>query len=577
MDWNSEYARWQDCPHLDAQERQELAELPQPLRPACFGAPLSFGTAGLRGRMAPGPGAMNRFTVAQAAGAFGEFLLQTQGRDALRGVALCFDTRHHSRDFALIAARELTQRGLPVQLFTHPRPTPQLSFAVRHLGLAGGINITASHNTKEFNGCKFYEPSGAQLTDAHCQQVAEHMAALPLLQPAPLGIKSLITPLDTPLDAAYLSALSAQIPPPPEEGFRPAALKIVYTPLHGVGDALLPQLFAQWGFTDLHTVPSQQQPDGDFPTVASPNPEDPQSFAQALALARHVGAQLIIATDPDADRVAFQVLHRGSYESISGHQAGCLLAHYLLTAHKARGTLPPNPTIIKSIVTTELARRIALGAGGTCTDTFTGFKHMANLAQAQQEQGSHCLLAFEEAIGAMVGSHCRDKDGLAAALVMALLAAQCQSKGETLVDCLEQLYTRHGFYQEDAISQQFMGPDAQGQMAQAMDRLRSKPPTALGELPLVARRDYLPGLCTEISTGKAEKLPLQGSDMLYYEVSGGSALAIRPSGTEPKIKCYLLALGETKPRAQRVLAQMRLALPQLLEQALPEQEGENHP
>lgn len=565
--WEQVGQQWLHSPLLTEGEREELAALSPQEMQRRFAGPLTFGTAGLRGTMDCGTACVNRFTVAQAALAFGQMLLAHDGSLAQKnGVCVCRDARHNSGAFAHIAADALTSLGIPVHLFAEPRPTPQLSFAVRHIQAAGGMNITASHNSKEYNGCKLYGPAGAQLTDAQCQEVARRMASLPLLAPPPCGKASLLHILGPGIDEAYLRAVTREA-----HGLEALApwlprLRIVYTPLHGVGGLLLPRLLRSLGFTDLHCVAEQMEPNGDFPTVPSPNPEHPEAFALALREARRLEADVVIATDPDADRVAFQVRHQGEYVMLTGHQSGSLLTDYLLRARRADGTLPPGPVVIKSVVTTDLARQVAQRWGAACHDTFTGFKNMANLAQRLEEEGrGHCIIAFEEAIGCMIGSHCRDKDGLAAALVFCLLAAQCRSRGQTVIDALEDLYTACGWFQEDAFSHAYHGLDAGEQMARAMDALRRDPPAALGRCPVAAIRDYRAGKRIDPATKTEEPLSLCGADMLYYELAGGTALAVRPSGTEPKIKCYLLARGDSRAEAEAQLHELRRAAPTLLE------------
>ncbi len=564
--WRKQFQDWLESPLLEEEERRQMERTAEEERRLLFSAPLAFGTAGLRGEMAPGPGGVNRFTIAQAALAFGRFLLETQPEARQKGVCLCCDARRNSRTFADAAARALSSLGLPIFLFPQPRPTPELSFAVRRLGAAGGMNVTASHNPRQFNGCKLYRHTGAQLTDEECAQVARRMADLPLLAPLPQGDQGKIHALDRSIDRQYLEAVAAESQPEAQTLPWRGKLTLVYTPLHGVGGLLLPQLLRSQGFTDLHCVEEQMAPDGDFPTAPSPNPEIPQAFALALKLARQVQADLVIATDPDADRVAFAALRQGEYQILSGHQAGCLLAEHLFSARRRLGTLPQRPFLVKSLVTTQLAEKIARSYGGQGLDAFTGFKHMANLAQNREDQGQgQCVLAFEEAIGAMVGSHCRDKDGLAAALALCHLAAQCLSQGISLWDKLEQLYQTHGFYLEDAFSLTFQGPEAQACMADAMDRLRACPPADLGGLPIGEIRDYLKGIALEPAANRAKPLCLSGADMVYYKAAGGD-LAVRPSGTEPKIKCYLLAQGQSRAQAEESLAALRRAAPALLGQ-----------
>lgn len=563
--WKIILERWLQSPFLSQDEENILFNTSSASLRPLFQSPLSFGTAGLRGIAALGPGGVNRFTITQAALAFGRFLLSSQGERARqKGICLCRDCRLSSPGLAQAAQQAFTSLGIPVHFFIDPRPTPELSFAVIHTGAAGGMNITSSHNTKEYNGCKLYSHTGAQLTDEECAAVSQEMARICLPCALPEGDPSLVIPLGEETDNAYLDALVQDVPPVslPEDRAR---LRIVYTPLHGVGGLLLPRLLKEQGFTDVHCVSSQMTPDGSFPTAPSPNPENPETFHLALEEARRVGAHLIIATDPDADRVAFQVLHQGEYHSLSGHQSGSLLTDFLLSARSDQTLSSPSPLVIKSIVTTKLASDIAQNHGASCIDTFTGFKHMAPLAcQLEQEGKGRCVIAFEEAIGCMIGSHCRDKDGLAAALAFCHLAAGLLAKGQTPLDRLEQLFADFGWYLEDAFSLSFSGDDAQARMAQTMERLRQNPPHTLGTTPVSRWRDYQSGLCHCLTENETKPLSLRGADMVYYELANGAALAIRPSGTEPKIKCYLLAHSHGQTQAMEQLAMLRQAVPLLL-------------
>ena len=563
--WKIILERWLQSPFLSQDEKNILFNTSSASLRPLFQSPLSFGTAGLRGIAALGPGGVNRFTITQAALAFGRFLLSSQGERARqKGICLCRDCRLSSPGLAQAAQQAFTSLGIPVHFFIDPRPTPELSFAVIHIGAAGGMNITSSHNTKEYNGCKLYSHTGAQLTDEECAAVSQEMARICLPCALPEGDPSLVIPLGEETDKAYLDALVQDVPPVslPEDRAR---LRIVYTPLHGVGGLLLPRLLKEQGFTDVHCVSSQMTPDGSFPTAPSPNPENPETFHLALEEARRVGAHLIIATDPDADRVAFQVLHQGEYHSLSGHQSGSLLTDFLLSARSDQTLSSPSPLVIKSIVTTKLASDIAQNHGASCIDTFTGFKHMAPLAcQLEQEGKGRCVIAFEEAIGCMIGSHCRDKDGLAAALAFCHLAAGLLAKGQTPLDRLEQLFADFGWYLEDAFSLSFSGDDAQARMAQTMERLRQNPPHTLGTTPVSRWRDYQSGLCHCLTENETKPLSLRGADMVYYELANGAALAIRPSGTEPKIKCYLLAHSHGQTQAMEQLAMLRQAVPLLL-------------
>lgn len=542
-----EYRRWLESPVLSGAQRQELAALEHDPaeREDRFYRTLAFGTAGLRGVMGMGLNRMNEFVIRQATDAFARVLLAAG--TAKNGVCLCYDCRHNSRFFAEEAAHVLRCRGIPVYMFSAPRPTPELSFAVRRLGAAAGINVTASHNPKVYNGYKVYWSDGAQLPPDKADLVAAEMARIDVLAPRPVprGAPEALTMLDERFDSEYISAvLRCAVDP---DLAPQSSLRVVYTPFHGVGGAIVPQVLALLGFRDVFCVAEQMEPDGDFPTLPSPNPEEPAGFALAERLGREKNADLLVATDPDSDRVGIAVRAAdGSYVPLTGNRTGALLIHYLLTAGARCGTLPDRPALIQTIVTTGLSRAIAEKNGAACFETFTGFKFMAEkVAELEREGVWHYVMAYEESYGYMIGNHARDKDGVVASMLLCEMAAWYKSRGMTLLDGLEALWAEYGCYAEKTVSVMLPGEDGMKRMARVMAALRRSPPAAFGPLRAEGMRDHLSGR----DLGGAPVAPA-GMDVLVWPLAGGSRLVIRPSGTEPKLKLYALARGETRAETE---------------------------
>ena len=505
MNYRAEYDRWLGCERLTAEERRELEAIrgdDKEIRERFF-APLSFGTAGLRGVMGAGIRRMNARVVRQATRALGSLILAQGGEAASAGAVVCHDCRNHSREYAEDAARVLAAMGIHVRLFEALRPTPELSFAIRWYGAAAGINITASHNPKEYNGYKVYWSDGAQLPPEHADQVAKAMEGIDVLAPLPM---------------AELTDRNIEL----------------------VG------ALRRLGLEKLLCVPEQMDPDGDFPTCANPNPEFEVGFERALALAKREDADLIIGTDPDSDRLGLMVrTGPGEYRLLTGNQAGVLFLDYLFLAKGEKGTLPRNPVALKSIVSSEMARAVAEHYGAGMEDTFTGFKFLAERMKYYENGEKTVIFAFEEAIGYAFGTAVRDKDAVTAAVMAAEMASYHALHGRSLLDRLAELYALLGRYEEETISLVMPGVDGLEKMRSLMARLRSQPPRELGGRKVLRTRDYLSGEAVTAS-GESEALPMKGADMLYFDLEGGSAFIVRPSGTEPKIKCYLLVRGADK-------------------------------
>ncbi|MDR1692017.1 MAG: phospho-sugar mutase [Oscillospiraceae bacterium] len=552
------YKLWLYSPALSEDEREELLAIandPKEIEERFF-APLEFGTAGLRGVMQTGLYRMNRHIVRRTTQALAELVVAEGIAD--KGVAVCYDTRNNSEFFALEAALVLAANGVAVRLFSAPRPTPELSFAIRRYGCAAGINITASHNPKQYNGYKVYWSDGAQLPPRHADIVARERDRVSVFE----GVKhisreeagNLITMMGEETDAAYLDEVFTQSLAGEETRRAARGMKLVYTPFHGCGRELVPRILRRAGFENVLPVAEQMTPDGNFPTVASPNPENKEGFALAVALAEKEGADLIIGTDPDADRVGIVIRANGGYVTLSGNQTGVLLLDYILKARRENGTMPVKPAFIKTIVTTPMAAAVAEKAGVPSFDTFTGFKFLAEKIGELEKEGVQFLLAYEESYGYLAGDQARDKDAVVATMLIAEMAAYYKTKGMTLHDAMEALYADHGRYAEETVSVVMPGVDGIENMKALMKRLREEPYGEIAGVKTVALRDYLPGIRRSFADGSTEAIRPSGSDVLCYELSDGTLYLVRPSGTEPKLKVYIMVRGANEAQCAAKIA-----------------------
>ena len=561
MSHREPYQRWLNAPQLTECQRQELAGLSDEEARDRFYRTLSFGTAGLRGLMGMGLNRMNEYIVRQATDAFAQVILESG--QAEKGICICYDCRINSRFFAEEAAHVMRCRGIPVWLFRDCRPTPQLSFAVRQFGAAAGINVTASHNPKEYNGFKVYGEGGAQLPTHMADKVAEKMALLDPLAPRPESDSmASLTWLEEDFDEQYINAvLQCAIAP---EHLAEDAFPIVYTPFHGVGGAIVPEVLRRAGLKHIVFVQEQMAPDGTFPTVISPNPEDPAGFALAVEYAKKHNIDFLVGTDPDSDRVGIVVRDKnGAYVPVSGNRTGSLLLHYILTVGREKGLLPEHPALVKTIVTSDLPRVIAEKNGCASFSTFTGFKYMAEkVAQLEQEGKYHYVLAYEESYGYMIGDHARDKDGVVGALLLCEMAAWYRSRGMTVLEGLDELLQIYGAYGEVTRSVMLPGEDGSLRMARIMAQLRQQPPAEWDGIPVESWVDYEPGRCYRGDS--VTVLELQGSNVLEYRLATGEKLIVRPSGTEPKIKIYALMQGVTAEQADDRAAHCAKAAEDLL-------------
>lgn len=562
--FKEEYQRWLDSPALSEAEWQELKAIENDEKEieSRFFAPLEFGTAGLRGEMAVGLHRMNVHIIRHATQAFAN-VIKAEGEEACRkGVAIAYDCRVNSEVFAREAAGVMAANGIRVRITNGMRPTPELSFAVIKYGTTAGLNITASHNPKEYNGYKVYWSDGAQLPPQHAAAIAAEMEKVDIftgvsVMPFEKALESgMVTFMDEETDNAFLDCVLGQSIN--REVVRKVAddLKIVYTPFHGAGRILVPEALHRLGIKHLYPVEEQMVPDGTFPTVASPNPENPEGFYLAIDLANKLGSDLIIGTDPDSDRIGVMVRdEKGEFLPISGNQMGVLLLDYIITARKAAGTLPENAAALKTIVTTEMAREVCERNGVHMEETFTGFKFMAErLAKFKREGTYDYVMAYEESYGYMMGDYVRDKDAVTASVMVAEMAAYYYDKGMTLKQAMDSLYEKYGCFAEKTINLVMPGLDGLKNMKAIMADLRKEPPREIGGEKVLRMRDYQDGSVFVTGLGKVETMEMKGSNVLYFELGDGTSFIVRPSGTEPKIKVYILARGESMPECQEKVA-----------------------
>ena len=565
MNYRAEYEKWLDSPALSEREWKELHDIRNDEKEIenRFFAPLDFGTAGLRGTMKVGLHHMNIHIIRHATQAFAN-VIAAEGEEAMaKGIVICHDCRLNGVEFAKEAACVMAANGIHVRLFEALRPTPELSFAVRYYGTAAGLNITASHNPKEYNGYKVYWSDGAQLPPKQADEIAQQMAQIDIFT----GFKSMdfdeakaagfIEILGSETDEAFLDRVLGQAID--KEVVKRVAddFHIVYTPFHGTGHKLVPEALKRLGIKHINCVPEQMVIDGAFPTVASPNPENPEGFYLAVDLAKEVDSDIIIGTDPDADRIGVMVRQGGKdeYVGITGNQLGVLLLDYVINAKLRTGTMPANPAALKTIVTTEMAREVCERNGVYTVDTFTGFKFMAEKIAEWEAEGSYeCIFAYEESYGYLMGDYVRDKDAVTASMMVAEMAAYYYEKGMSLKDALDGLYEKYGNFAEKTLNLVMPGLDGLQKMAALMARLRAEPLAEICGVPVVKMRDYKTGDLSVSGLGVVGKTHISGSNVLYYELADGSSFIVRPSGTEPKVKVYLLVRDENQEKCAEKIA-----------------------
>ena len=551
------YRSWCQSPVFDGDTRAELKAIEGNASEIYdrFYKSLEFGTGGLRGILGAGTNRMNIYTVRKATQGLANTIIQAGGCE--RGVAIAYDSRQMSPEFADAAALCLAANGIRAYIFQSLRPTPQLSFTVRTLGCMAGIVITASHNPPEYNGYKVYWEDGAQITWPRDAQIIAQVAgitdfgAVRTMDRADAISAGLYVVLDGEMDDLYMKALKKLVLCPEAVREMAPKLKIVYTPLHGTGNIPVRRVLGELGFEHVYVVKAQEAPDGHFPTVAYPNPEDPAAFHLALELAAGKDADLVLATDPDADRLGVYVkdVRSGTYKALTGNMSGMLICEYELSRRAALGRLPQNGAIVTTIVSTNMARAAAAAYGVDCIETLTGFKYIGEQIRLFEESGSHeYVFGFEESYGCLVGTHARDKDACAAVMALCEAAAFYGRQGLTLWDQMENIYKKYGWYKELLLTRIFKGAEGLQEMTHIMDRLRKDPPVTVAGLKVTAVRDYEANTITELKTGAMRPTGLARSNVLYFELEGDAWFCVRPSGTEPKIK-YYAGVKETSDEA----------------------------
>lgn len=557
MSYQENYQKWIDFADLPDYLRQDLENMDEKTKEDAFYTNLEFGTAGMRGLIGAGTNRINIYVVRQATEGLARLIESKGGNEKARGVAIAYDSRHFSPEFAFESAAVLAKHGIKSYVFESLRPTPELSFAVRHLNCFAGIMITASHNPAPFNGYKVYGEDGGQMPPHDADALTTYIRAIEnpfTVEVADVEAEKasgLIEVIGEAVDVEYLKEVKdVNINPALIEEFG-KDMKIVYTPLHGTGEMLARRALAQAGFDSVQVVEAQATPDPDFSTVKSPNPENQAAFALAEELGRQVGADVLVATDPDADRVGVEVLQKdGSYLNLSGNQIGAIMAKYILEAHKNAGTLPENAALCKSIVSTDLVTKIAESYGATMFNVLTGFKFIAEKIQEFEEKHNHTyMMGFEESFGYLIKPFVRDKDAIQAVLVVAELAAYYRSRGLTLADGIEEIYKEYGYYAEKTISVTLSGVDGAEQIKAIMAKFRNNAPKEWNATEVSITEDFKAQTSTA-TDGTVTALTTPPSDVLKYTLADGSWIAVRPSGTEPKIKFYIAVVSETNEESQ---------------------------
>ena len=573
MSWEDSVKEWQDYADLDFNLKKELATLAEDkdaLKEA-FYAPMEFGTAGMRGVMGPGINRMNIYTVRQATEGLANFMDTLDFTDKKRGVAISFDSRYHSQEFALAAAGVLGKHGIPSFVFDSMRPTPELSYTVRELNTYAGIMITASHNPKQYNGYKIYGPDGGQMPPMESDKITEYIRqvtdifGVEALTQSELRAKGLMTIIGEDIDLKYLEEVkTVSINHELIQRFG-ADMKLIYSPLHGTGKVVGGRALENAGFKDYTMVPEQAIADPEFITTPFPNPEFPQTFDLAIELGKKQDADLLIATDPDADRLGAAVrLPNGDYKLLTGNQIAALMLEYILTAHDAAGDLPGNAAAVKSIVSSELSTRIAEAHHVEMINVLTGFKYIADQIKHYEENGDHTFMfGFEESYGYLVRPFVRDKDAIQGIVLLAEIAAYYRSKGQTLYDGLQNLFTTYGYHEEKTISKDFPGVDGKEKMAAIMEKVREERPSQFDQYKVLETEDFLAQTKYE-ADGSTQAIKLPKADVLKFTLDDGTWIAIRPSGTEPKIKFYIGTVGEDEKDALNKIDVFETAINELI-------------
>ena len=558
MDYMDKYNFWLTSPQFDEETRKELEAIKGndlEIKDR-FYKDLEFGTGGLRGIIGAGTNRMNKYTVGKATQGLSNYILKNNPEGKAMGVALAYDSRNMSSEFAEMSALVLNANGIKAYIFDELRPTPELSFAVRHLGCTAGIVVTASHNPPEYNGYKVYWADGAQVVAPKDEGIIGEVnsitdfSAIKMMDKAEAVKNGLFNVVGKEIDDAFVENIKKQAVRP-EEVIKAKDMKIVYTPLHGAGNKNVRRVLAEVGFENVYVVPEQEKPDGTFPTVGYPNPEDPKAFTLAIKLAQEKQADIIIGTDPDSDRIGVVVKdNNGNYDILTGNMTGALLTEYVLGGRKEKGTLPENAAMVKTIVTTEMVRAIAENYGVKLFDVLTGFKFIGEkIKQFEEDHSYSYVFGFEESYGCLSGTYARDKDAVGASMLVCEMAAYYKNKGMTLYDGLMELYNKYGFYKEGVKSVTLKGVDGAEQIQKIMEYLRNNVPSDFAGNKVIWAKDYKTGVFKNLLTGENEASTLPKSNVLYYNLDDRAWLCVRPSGTEPKIKFYMGVKADSLEKA----------------------------
>ena len=566
--YQEKYEEWCNNPIFDEETKAELEKMKdnEAEKEDSFYKDLEFGTAGLRGVVGIGTNRMNKYTVGKASQGLAKYIVKMGGQK--RGVAIAYDSRHMSTEFSELAALILNANGIKTYIFESLRPTPELSFAVRKLGCISGIVVTASHNPPKYNGYKVYWEDGAQISEPIDGEIIAEVnstdfADIKKISKEEAIEKGLYNVIGPDFDDLYINELKKNTLNP--EAIKEAAdsLKIVYTPLHGTGGRLAKKLFNELGYKNVHIVKEQEEPNGDFPTVSYPNPEDPKAFEYALKLAKEVDADIVLANDPDADRIGLQVKDpkTGEYIVFNGNMIGLTIAEYLISQKREKGIMPENPALIKTIVSSNMTDRICEYYGVELFLALTGFKNIAaRIRQFEKTNSNNCIMGFEESYGCLIGTHARDKDGIIAVMMLCEIAAYYKLQGLTLWDGIEQMYERYGYYREGQIPVTLEGADGAAKIQEMMKTMRNNPPETIGKYKVLKIMDCSAGTEKDILTGEEVKIDLPKSNVLRYSLENDCWCAVRPSGTEPKIKFYMGVRGDSLEGAEKDLADLTEAM-----------------
>ena len=565
MSYNEEYQKWINSNFIDEDTKEELKKVRDDEKEIQdrFYKNLEFGTAGLRGVIGAGTNRMNKYTVSKATQGLANFIIKQNGQS--KGVAIAYDSRHMSKEFSEIAANCLNANGIKSYVFESLRPVPELSYAVRKLGCIAGIMITASHNPPKYNGYKVYWEDGAQIVAPYDKLIIEEVNSIEDYEQAKTMDKNkavelgLYNVIGKEIDDSYIEELK-KLCLNPEKIKQQENLKIVYTPLHGTGNLPVKRILKEIGFKNVYVVPEQEMPNGDFPTVDYPNPEDKKAFKLALDLAKKEDADLVLATDPDADRLGVYAkdTKTGKYMPFTGNMSGMLIAEYVLSQRKEKGILPSNGALITTIVSTDLAKAIAKEYNLKVFEVLTGFKYIGEkIKQFKENKDYTYQFGFEESYGCLVGTHARDKDAIAAVMMLCEAAAYYKCNGITLWDQMLNIYKKYGYYKEDTVSLTFEGADGAKKIQNILNNLRENPLTQIGNYKVLEFRDYKEEKIKDLKTGKETKTDLPNSNVLYYVLENVCWCCIRPSGTEPKIKFYMGVKENTEEKAEEALKVMK--------------------